>query len=145
MAQFYVNCLGCSFCTYSSDFLYSFEASNTSDNGVIHVNKILKDSSFYDAIEKVSDVPETYTLTKDVIAYKDSTTLNGVDLTVTGEGTDYTISGSGKGCGGMQTKLIAAKISTSSGVSIPNGSKFIEMDTKKVYMYDAENSQWLEW
>lgn len=35
--------------------------------------------------------------------------------------------------------------STSSGLSIPNGSKFIEMDTKKVYMYDAENAQWLEW
>lgn len=34
---------------------------------------------------------------------------------------------------------------TDSGVSIPNGSKFIEMDTKKVYMYDAENNQWLEW
>ena len=35
--------------------------------------------------------------------------------------------------------------STDSGNSIPNGSKFIEMDTKKVYMYDAENHQWLEW
>ncbi len=35
--------------------------------------------------------------------------------------------------------------STDSGNSIPNGSKFIEMDTKKVYMFDAENSQWLEW
>lgn len=34
---------------------------------------------------------------------------------------------------------------TDSGTSIPNGSKFIEMDTKKVYMYDAENNQWLEW
>lgn len=35
--------------------------------------------------------------------------------------------------------------STDSGLSIPNGSKFIEIDTKKVYMYDAENNQWLEW
>lgn len=34
---------------------------------------------------------------------------------------------------------------TDSGNSIPNGSKFIEMDTKKVYMYDAENHQRLEW
>lgn len=32
-----------------------------------------------------------------------------------------------------------------SETQVPNGSKFIEMDTKKVYMYDAENDQWLEW
>ena len=26
-----------------------------------------------------------------------------------------------------------------------NGSAFIEMDTSKVYFFDAENSEWLEW
>lgn len=30
------------------------------------------------------------------------------------------------------------------GVKITNGSVFIEMDTKKIYMYDEENRQWLE-
>ena len=27
---------------------------------------------------------------------------------------------------------------------VSNGSKFIEMDTGKIYMYDAENEQWRE-
>jgi len=27
---------------------------------------------------------------------------------------------------------------------IPNGSTFVEMDTKKLFAYDAEGSQWLE-
>ena len=30
-------------------------------------------------------------------------------------------------------------------VSIANGSAFIEMDTSKVFFYDAAGSQWLEW
>ncbi len=30
------------------------------------------------------------------------------------------------------------------GVYIQNGSKFIEMDTDKKYLYDAENKQWKE-
>lgn len=29
-------------------------------------------------------------------------------------------------------------------VKIANGSVFIEMDTKKIYMYDEENQTWLE-
>lgn len=28
---------------------------------------------------------------------------------------------------------------------IANGSVFIEMDTSKVYFFDAANSQWREW
>lgn len=27
---------------------------------------------------------------------------------------------------------------------VPNGSTFIEMDTGKVFMFDAENSLWVE-
>ena len=27
---------------------------------------------------------------------------------------------------------------------IPNGSEYYEMDTKKLFLYDAENKQWLE-
>lgn len=30
-------------------------------------------------------------------------------------------------------------------VSIGNGSAFIEMDTGKVYFFDAANSEWKEW
>lgn len=30
------------------------------------------------------------------------------------------------------------------GVNIPNGSMFIEMDTKKMYLFDEENQTWLE-
>ena len=26
----------------------------------------------------------------------------------------------------------------------PNGSKFVEMDTGKLYLYDAEGEEWLE-
>jgi len=29
-------------------------------------------------------------------------------------------------------------------LDVPNGSSFYEMDTKKVYMFDAENVVWLE-
>ena len=28
---------------------------------------------------------------------------------------------------------------------VPNGSLFVEMDTFKLYLFDAENSAWLEW
>lgn len=28
--------------------------------------------------------------------------------------------------------------------SVPNGSTFYEMDTQKVYMFDAENQLWIE-
>lgn len=35
-------------------------------------------------------------------------------------------------------------ITTFKGVKIPNASTFLEMDTSKVYMYDAENDQWNE-
>lgn len=27
---------------------------------------------------------------------------------------------------------------------VPNGSTFVEMDTKKLYAFDAANSEWLE-
>lgn len=30
------------------------------------------------------------------------------------------------------------------GERVPNGSAFVEMDTGKVYMYDAANAQWCE-
>lgn len=29
--------------------------------------------------------------------------------------------------------------------TIENGYKFVEMDTQKEYLYDAENKQWLLW
>lgn len=31
------------------------------------------------------------------------------------------------------------------GASVSNGSCFIEMDTGKLYFYDAVDSQWREW
>lgn len=33
---------------------------------------------------------------------------------------------------------------TANGCRITNGSIFIEMDTKKVWLYDEENQAWLE-
>lgn len=33
---------------------------------------------------------------------------------------------------------------TYKGMNIANGSKFIEMNTDKKYLYDAENQQWKE-
>ena len=30
------------------------------------------------------------------------------------------------------------------GTKIENGSSFLEMDTSKVYLYDAENDEWKE-
>ena len=29
--------------------------------------------------------------------------------------------------------------------NVPNGAAFIEMDTGKLYFYDADNQQWREW
>lgn len=29
-------------------------------------------------------------------------------------------------------------------IALANGSEFIEMDTDKKYLYDAENQQWIE-
>ena len=48
---------------------------------------------------------------------------------------------------------VACVISTYYGLSddtkptegVGNGSAFIEMDTSKVYFFDAGNSEWLEW
>lgn len=31
------------------------------------------------------------------------------------------------------------------GPEIGNGSCYLEMDSGKIWFYDAENSQWLEW
>ena len=28
---------------------------------------------------------------------------------------------------------------------VPNGSRFLELDTDKVYMFDADSSSWLEY
>ena len=30
-------------------------------------------------------------------------------------------------------------------VAVNNGSLYIEMDTGKIYLYDAEGAEWLEW
>lgn len=30
------------------------------------------------------------------------------------------------------------------GIKVANGSVFIEMDTKKIYMFDEENQVWIE-
>ena len=30
------------------------------------------------------------------------------------------------------------------GMKVTNGSVFIEMDTKKIYMFDEENQTWIE-
>ena len=31
------------------------------------------------------------------------------------------------------------------GADVANGSVFLEMNTGKIYFYDAANAQWLEW
>lgn len=30
------------------------------------------------------------------------------------------------------------------GIKVTNGSVFIEIDTKKIYMFDEENQKWIE-
>lgn len=42
------------------------------------------------------------------------------------------------------TKPMIYRTATGKEEAIPNASTFYEMDTGKVYMLDAENSQWLE-
>ena len=32
-----------------------------------------------------------------------------------------------------------------SATKVNNGATFIEMDTGKIYFFDAENSEWVEW
>lgn len=36
-------------------------------------------------------------------------------------------------------------LDTKETVGIPNGSDCIEMDTSKIYFFDAEDGEWLEW
>lgn len=31
------------------------------------------------------------------------------------------------------------------GAAVSNGSRFVEMDTGKIYLYDVDGAQWLEW
>lgn len=31
------------------------------------------------------------------------------------------------------------------GATVANGSCFLELDTGKIYFFDADNSQWREW
>lgn len=31
------------------------------------------------------------------------------------------------------------------GAEVANGSCFLELDTSKIYFYDADGGQWLEW
>lgn len=40
------------------------------------------------------------------------------------------------------TKPTNLKSVSSTQVEVPNGSVFYEMDTKKLYMYDADNNLW---
>ena len=47
---------------------------------------------------------------------------------------------------GVYTPQILYGLSTDTKpLDEPNGSKFIEMDTSKVYLFDAEGAEWLEW
>lgn len=39
---------------------------------------------------------------------------------------------------------IRCKSTDSKPTGVPNGSSLIEMDTGKVYFFDADSSQWLE-
>ena len=39
---------------------------------------------------------------------------------------------------------LSTDIPKPSGTAL-NGRAFVEMDTSKLYFYDAENGQWLEW
>lgn len=49
--------------------------------------------------------------------------------------------------GGFTTNATYFGLSTDSkpSVGVGNGSCFLEMDTGKIYFYDADGSQWLEW
>ena len=53
-----------------------------------------------------------------------------------------------KQLGGGQTWCEGVCLSTDTkptGEGIANGSRLMEMDTAKLYMYDAENAEWKEW
>ena len=53
---------------------------------------------------------------------------------------DYDISGT--------NKTVICGLSTDTkptDETIQNGDEFREMDTKKTYLYDAENAKWREW
>ena len=53
----------------------------------------------------------------------------------------------------MVSKYTVSESTTMFGLStdvkpttgVANGSAFIEMDTNKIYFYDATGQQWLEW
>lgn len=53
----------------------------------------------------------------------------------------------------MITKFTVSESTTMFGLStdakpttgVVNGSAFIEMDTSKIYFFDAAGNQWLEW
>lgn len=54
--------------------------------------------------------------------------------------TDYLINGDF--VIGMQGVCLS---SDTKPTNVPNGSILVEMDTKKIYIFDADNSQWREW
>ena len=44
----------------------------------------------------------------------------------------------------LRGKSTDTKPTEVNGKKVDNGSQFIEMDTGKIYFYDLENKQWLE-
>ena len=41
-------------------------------------------------------------------------------------------------------EYVGLSTDTKPTTDVPNGSTFVAMDTKKLYAYDADNSQWIE-
>lgn len=60
---------------------------------------------------------------------------------ITCEKGDWTLNYSGLS---TDTKPTVHKTSTGKEEGIPNSSTFYEMDTGNIYMWDAENEQWLK-
>lgn len=45
--------------------------------------------------------------------------------------------------GGIDFRAVSTDVKPTDGV--PNGAKLLEIDTNRIYFYDAENHQWIEW
>lgn len=43
------------------------------------------------------------------------------------------------------TTMFCLSTDTKPTVGVVNGSVIIEMDTSKIYFFDADGSQWIEW
>ena len=56
-----------------------------------------------------------------------------------------TIQGGASGAALQYSTYFGLSIDSKPTTGVGNGSAFVEMDTSKIYFYDAAGSQWLEW